>query len=209
MSDRSKTPTLKTAPEAPKAKRPAMIGAPTIPEVRDSMEDMATHVFDSGNFKKPPAEDADTFVDRSGEMRAAPRTLQGHESPLVGVGPRPEGAPPPAPAPAPPKIQAKSMKDDGTFRQEVSTPIKVVSMKTPGQSDRPDTPARAMPQVKLRAMSEVQSQKHALPENLGYLAPPRDAREVRARRTGELVIWASVCVMIACAIALGIWFLGK
>jgi hypothetical protein len=94
-----------------------------------------------------------------------------------------------------------------------ATQVRSISKKTPGvaASRRPphDTPPRAVPQVKLRAMSDVQSGPHASPQPLGYLAPPRDPSEVRARRWGDLVMWASVCVMIACGVALGIWFLAR
>ena len=100
------------------------------------------------------------------------------------------------------------------FVREASTPIRVKSMKTPGQVSSGEIPlppdvARPQHQVKLRAISEVASQSQRPQLALGYLAPPRDPKEVRSRRRGELVIWGSVAVMIACAIALGIWFLAK
>ena len=81
----------------------------------------------------------------------------------------------------------------------------------PGEvRERVDTPARAIPQVKLRSMDEVRAERAQSPaQALGYFAPPRDAAEVRSRRRGEVVVWASVCVMLACAVALGIWFLAK
>jgi|KBSMisStaDraftv2_1062788.scaffolds.fasta_scaffold2052824_2 hypothetical protein len=86
--------------------------------------------------------------------------------------------------------------------------LRAISKKTPGVSAS-DTPERALPVVKLRAMSEVQSGPIVAPQSLGYLAPPRDPADVRARRRRDLVMWSSVCVMIACAIALGIWFMAR
>jgi len=66
-----------------------------------------------------------------------------------------------------------------------------------------------MPRPKLRAISEITPLPHALPRNLGYLAPPRDPAEVRSRRVRDLVIWSSLAVILASAVALAIWFLGR
>jgi hypothetical protein len=107
-------------------------------------------------------------------------------------------------------------KGEPDFVREAATPIKVVSKKTPGQVSSGQIPlppdavgARPMPQVKLRAISEVASKQHAPQQSLGYLAPPRDPNEVRARRRRDFVVWASICVILACAFALGIWFIAK
>jgi len=212
MSDRSKTPTLKTLPDAPKAKvgprvevgnvpplatAPPRPAAPPTPPVRDSLDDATTHIFDSGQFPKKPAIN-DTLMDpeiSETYSRIDPSELQPIPAPLPAV----------SMMPRPPKLP-----DDGTFKQEVSTPIRAISMKTPGTGDareRADTPPRAIPQVQLRSMADVSKSGPA--QSLGYLAPPRDHREVRARRRSELVIWGSICVMLACAVALGIWFLAK
>jgi hypothetical protein len=216
--ERSKTPTIKTLPEAPKAKVGPRVTVPDVPPLakrppagqgptlvdgprakggpaRDSMDDASTHVFDAGNFRH------DVPIETSDETSETYHRIDPAE--MVPIN---------AALPGQAKIASQSMKDDGTFKQEVATPIRVMSMKTPGVGDaapRQDTPPRALPQVKLRAISDVAHVGHARPENLGYLAPPRDAREVRSRRTQDFVIWASVCVMIACLIALGIWFLGR
>jgi len=207
MSDRSKTPTLKTLPDAPKAKvgprvevgsvPPRTTAPPPTPPVRDSLDDATTHVFDSGQFPKKPAIN-DTLVDpeiSETYSRIDPSELQPIPAPLPAI----------SMMPRPPKLPP----DDGSFKQEVSTPIRAISMKTPGTGDREraDTPPRAIPQVQLRSMADVG--KSGPVQNLGYLAPPRDHREVRARRGRELVIWGSICVMLACAFALGIWFLAK
>ena len=105
----------------------------------------------------------------------------------------------------------KAIDDSGNFRREVATPVKAVSRKGPDDPSRPraDTPPRAIPQVQLRALSDVKGQGQQPQQNLGYLAPPRDRVEVRARRGRELVIWGSVVVMIACVVALVIWFLAQ
>ncbi|HEY1553138.1 MAG TPA: hypothetical protein VGG28_35145 [Kofleriaceae bacterium] len=93
--------------------------------------------------------------------------------------------------------------------------MRAISKKTPGQPyAKPnfrDTPERALPVVKLRAMSEISSGSITPPsaKALGYLAPPRDPAEARARRQRDFVVWGSVCVMIACGIALVIWFVAR
>ncbi len=99
--------------------------------------------------------------------------------------------------PKPPAIQVKSMKAPG----EPSS----------GQRPLPDDarPRPAIPQVKLRAMSEVASQASAPQQALGYLAPPRNPADVRARKTRDFIVWGSVCVILACFVALGIWFVAK
>lgn len=109
----------------------------------------------------------------------------------------------PAPAPARQFVRAQS------HAQSPAHGVVAVSKKTPGTRRAADVEGPAVPRVKLRAMSEVASGPHAAPQQLGYLAPPRDPREARSRRRGDLVVWGSVCVMIACAIALGIWFLAR
>jgi hypothetical protein len=105
--------------------------------------------------------------------------------------------------PSPPKLPA----------QQPQPPMRAISKKTPGlpYAKPSDTPERARPVVKLRAMSEFSSGSITPPsaKALGYLAPPRDPIETRARRQRDLVVWGSVCVMIACGIALVIWFVAR
>ncbi|MBV8757526.1 MAG: hypothetical protein JO257_09635 [Deltaproteobacteria bacterium] len=107
------------------------------------------------------------------------------------------------PQPAP--IQVMSVK-----AQHESGPV-AISMKTPGAAPRPDEPAKTpiVPRPKLRAISEITPLPNAQPQSLGYLAPPRDRSEVRSRRTRDLVIWSCVAVIIACGVALAIWFLAR
>jgi len=101
--------------------------------------------------------------------------------------------------------------------QKIPKPaFKVKSMKAPGelssgQIPLPDDarPRPAIPQVKLRAISEVASQTSAPQQSLGFLAPPRNPVDVRARRTRDFIVWGSVCVILACFVALGIWFVAK
>lgn len=108
--------------------------------------------------------------------------------------------------PPPPEVPAPA------GRPERSEPIRVISMKAPGEArgdaSEPSAPARA-PRPRLRSLSEVSSERRALtpPAGLGYLAPPLDPREARTRRRREYAIWGSVVVMLAGAVTLGVWFL--
>jgi hypothetical protein len=87
-------------------------------------------------------------------------------------------------------------------------PLRAISKKTPGVAAPSDAPPRAVPQVKLRAIAEVKGGPIS-PQALGYLAPPRDPSETRARRRRDLIVWGSISVIIACAVALGIWFVAR
>lgn len=86
------------------------------------------------------------------------------------------------------------------------TQMIAISMKTPADPGlAPIIKAeREMPHVRLRAMSEVAKQQH--PQNLGNLAPPYDPAEARARTVRDWVVWGSLAVIIASAIALVVWF---
>ena len=165
-NDRSKTPTLKTHGESPKAKPPFQTGETAV-EKRgakrgDLGDDDPTNIYDSGKYPNTPK----ASIPRPGEP---------------------------------------------DFVREAATPIKVMSMKTPGQVSGaipvPDAPPRPVHQVKIRAISEVATPTPQL--SLGYLAPPRDPNAVRARRWRDFVVWGSVCVILACVVALGIWFIAK
>ncbi len=122
-----------------------------------------------------------------------------------------KGAPP---APARPSDnslddQKTSIFDSGNFKKEKATPIKAISMKTPGvdklAGEEIDT--RPKPKVKMRALSEVHSAP--IPQDLGRLAPPRDASAARVRKLQDYVLWGSVSVILASGIALVIWFLAR
>ncbi|MGE5183757.1 MAG: hypothetical protein ACM31C_16910 [Acidobacteriota bacterium] len=114
-------------------------------------------------------------------------------------------------APGPGAAAQPSIYDSGNFHREPATPIRAISMKTPGaDASQRDSAPREVPKVKLRAMSEVhQSGSHPAPQNLGYLAPPRNAAEVRARRIYDYVLYGSVSVIVASVVALIIWFAAR
>ena len=112
--------------------------------------------------------------------------------------------------PAPDSEERATEIDPHPFGQRKSAPIQVVSMKTPAEAE-PAEPAQTpiVPRPKLRAISEITPLPHAQPRNLGYLAPPRNAAEVRSRRVRDLILWSSVAVMVASVVALVIWFIGR
>jgi hypothetical protein len=88
-----------------------------------------------------------------------------------------------------------------------SNKIVAISMKTP--ADPKLAPVKVqekdMPHSKLRALSEVS--RAQIPLNLGNLAPPYDPNEARKRTMKEYIVWGCISVMLACAIALAVWFL--
>ena len=112
-----------------------------------------------------------------------------------------DGAPTVVDPPRPPVVAIS--------KKEMSAPIRAISMKTPGgqpavEHANPPTPALQRP--KLRAMSEVAPPKQ---ESLGYVAPPYDPKEARARTVREYVIWGCLAVILASGIALVVWFAAR
>ena len=138
-------------------------------------------------------------------------TQRGHETnatPSVARGPE-----------LPIEEAATSVYDSAKLRRAAPAPaFEVKSMRSPAELEArtlaaaPGTeaqPRRSRPKVRLRAMSEVASQPNTPQESLGYLAPPRNPVDVRARKTRDFIVWGSVCVILACFVALGIWFIAK
>lgn len=91
---------------------------------------------------------------------------------------------------------------------EVDAPpeLKVISMKTPAELAAEKRSARQH-EVKIRSLAEVHRRHDTPAGGLGYLAPPRDPREVRARRVRDYVVWASVVVIVGSAVMIGVWLL--
>lgn len=89
-----------------------------------------------------------------------------------------------------------------------SAPIRAVSMKTPQEVDADPRADRALPQVRIRAMSELNRQATP-PQGMGYLAPPRDPNVTRPRRWQDFVIWGSLVVIVAAVVTLAVWFLAR
>ena len=100
-----------------------------------------------------------------------------------------------------------SIFDSGNYHKPSSRtgPIQVISMKTPGDEKIAADHMTVQPLKRpmLRAMSEVSSQAQI---NLGYLAPPVDHSQRRKRKARDAIMIASLSIIIACAIALVIWF---
>ncbi len=93
-----------------------------------------------------------------------------------------------------------------------SEPMRVISMKTPGdlaaaEAAEAERAQRVLPVVKLRAISDAHQKTP--PRGMGNLAPPRDAGEARSRRVRDNVIWGSVAVILASIVTLAIWFLAR
>jgi len=87
-----------------------------------------------------------------------------------------------------------------------SEPFRAVSMKTPAEVE--DKRARPMPEVRMRAMSEVRPNQTP-PQGMGFLAPPRDPKEARSRRRNDYILWGSVAVIVAAVVMLAVWFLAR
>ncbi|MGN6110681.1 MAG: hypothetical protein ACTHU0_36600 [Kofleriaceae bacterium] len=94
--------------------------------------------------------------------------------------------------------------------QPAPAQIQVISMKAgaaPSEPTRGAGPGDPAPRrVHLRPLSEVR-RTDTPPMGLGYLAPPRDPREVRARKLRDLLVWGSVVIVLGSAVMLAVWFL--
>lgn len=111
---------------------------------------------------------------------------------------------------APPTFddQATDEFDSGKPRR-VSAQLEAISMKTPGAEPIAADQMRAQPALKrpqLRAISEVTPQKA---QSLGYLAPPADPAQLRARRVRDAVLIGSLSLIVASIVALVIWFVAR
>ncbi|HUJ63338.1 MAG TPA: hypothetical protein VLX92_32790 [Kofleriaceae bacterium] len=99
--------------------------------------------------------------------------------------------------------------DSGNFTREAATPIRAVSMKTPGEVDAPRETSRPVPRVQLRAISEVSELARAQCRNLGHIAPPRERPSARPRAWRDYVMIGSLSLIVASVIAIIIWFAGR
>ncbi|HSK01378.1 MAG TPA: hypothetical protein VK932_09060 [Kofleriaceae bacterium] len=89
-----------------------------------------------------------------------------------------------------------------------SQPIRVISLKAPGEASEDRLPLKQH-RPRLRRLSEVAQRARVAtpPGGLGYLAPPRDPREARTRRLRDYVLWGSVVVILASGVTIAVWFL--
>ncbi|MGE0545634.1 MAG: hypothetical protein AB7O24_09885 [Kofleriaceae bacterium] len=92
--------------------------------------------------------------------------------------------------------------------EEPHESMRMISMKTPTSGPPAPKPERELPRVRIRSLSGLRRRSGlagAMPR--GNLAPPRDPRQARARRTRDFLLWGSLVVILASGMALGIWFL--
>ena len=141
------------------------------------------------------SDDAPTTIYDSGELPARKRPS-----------PTAKGSAPPEK----PTLVDKPRAPVQPVAKQDSSPIKAVSMKTPGNAKpepaaNPPTPI--LPRPKIRAVSEVTPAQQA--QNFGNIAQPFDPKAARARAMREYVIWGCVVVMLACGIALVVWFVAR
>lgn len=92
-------------------------------------------------------------------------------------------------------------------KPERSEPLPIISMKD-ALSASAEKRAAKEHRVQLRPLSEVR-RAETQPQNLGFLAPPRDPKAVRIRRFHDLVMWGSVVVIVGCLVMLAVWFLAR
>jgi hypothetical protein len=155
--------------------------------------------------KRAPTDEllTDIYESKDRIPRAKQSTAKGHdthETHDTRVD-RPPGVPPPLPPMLPPPEPP----------QQPTPPIRVISLKTPAEIEAEEKQKlRARDhKVSIRPLSEIRKQHDTPAGGFGHLAPPRDPKEVRARRLRDHVIWGSLVVILACAVMLGVWFLAR
>jgi hypothetical protein len=144
----------------------------------------------SAGSRKPPDDDAATKIFDSQRRLKAP-TQRGYERSADTTQPE-----------APDEHAAPASHEDASASQS----FRVISKKSapgvlPTKIERPPR------QVKIRSMAEVRVP--SVTHQMGNLAPPRDAREVRSRRVRDIILWGSVTMIVACIVMLLVWFLAR
>ena len=99
--------------------------------------------------------------------------------------------------------------DDGRPTGKIERPkkpaMRAISMKTPmADGSKPEKIAARKPEVRL---APTPQRVQAPPQPVGRLAPPRDPREVRARRIRDVILWGSAAVILASVVVLVIWLI--
>lgn len=170
--------------------------------VRRPTDDASTDVYDLSRHAAAPGSPAgyQSFEDDRTEetpmpVRSVPGLIETPTS-IERATPTSIDPPPAPPAPAPRAV----------IRAERSEPIVVVSMKDQLAADRRGPAVHAVaPHVQLRSLAEVAGNHEA--KELGRLAPPRDPREVRARRLRASLARAAVAILLAGAIGFATWWI--
>jgi len=195
-SGRRPAPSTLPAPAGPPPPKlpPAELTPPRLPRAPQARpQPQAPHV---DSLEPPPLEVTPLSV-RLPASYATPTHIDQGPAQGSDQGPGGEASDPPADQ-AVPAVRKQ--------RLERSEPIRVISMKDHGEAPKPRSEDPRVPlHVQLRSMAEVAG-LHDAPVGLGNLAPPRDPRQARARRLRANVVWAGVAIVLACAIALAIWF---
>lgn len=92
------------------------------------------------------------------------------------------------------------------LRKERSEPIRVISMKSPAETQKKQVKHH---KAEIRALSDVTGKQQTPPRGMGYLAPPANQKERNVRKLRDGLMWGSVLVIISCVVMLGVWFLAR
>lgn len=192
-SGRASGPQRALSPSPPPAfvadRRAAMSGQP-VRTVQDPPYDGAPPPAPLRAFGAPPSQAAPTMLQRPAQSFDPHGRIDDSSRTHRWEG-RPADAPyPNQPAPMPPPMQA---------------PMQAISHKSPDDVPRP-MQHRQVPQVQIRSMSDLSKTP---PGGMGRLAPPHDPNQARSRKTQDVMIWASVVVIIGSIVTLVIWLIAR
>jgi len=161
----------------------------------------------SGRSRPPTDEQKTGFFDsKSVRPRPKSETTRGYSSGEEGTGVGLEIA-----SPTRVEIATPTQVTRPTNKSE---PLRVISMKTPAELAAERKRAQAVAgqhqlKAEIRSLADVHKRNDTPAHGMGYLAPPRDVKHVRARRLREWVLWGSVVVIVSCAVMLAVWFLAR
>ncbi len=92
-------------------------------------------------------------------------------------------------------------------------PLRAISMKSAIDRAKPQAPKQfVLPKQhkpEIRSLEEVSQQRAQTSGQTGRIAPPREAKGVRARKLRDTVFWGSVVVIIGCVVMLAVWFIAR
>ena len=149
--------------------------------------------------QRPPTDELKTSIYDSQRPRAKSATKKGFESGEI-----------PTKVDRPQTLELETPTDIDPPRNranERSEPIRVISMKTPGEGAADKKREAKQHKPAIRALSDVLPRHATPPQGMGRLAPPADPRQARARKLRDGLIWGSVLVIISCVVMLAVWFL--
>ncbi|MBA3397240.1 MAG: hypothetical protein H0T89_31730 [Deltaproteobacteria bacterium] len=164
---------------------------------------------------RPPTDETRTKIFDSNAPRSAPASAPESTS-------RPPTSRPPTPVPTRTKGPTRQGYESGSVvvpkLDEFSItpePLRAISMKSAIDRAKPQAPKQfVLPKQhkpEIRSLEDVSKRAQTVQTSgtTGRIAPPREAKGVRARKLRDVVFWGSVVVIIGSVVMLAVWFIAR